>query len=101
MKKAGLATGELQKAFPPHLPPETEADRTPRGLLLACMTASCEPSNQSFETDREATVCYASRRFFFDCFWCDWISDPAAALVSSSSDRRPAQPQTNVQVRCE
>jgi len=31
--------------------------------LLACMTANCEPSNQSFETDREATVCTASRRF--------------------------------------
>ena len=29
------------------------------------MTASREQSNQSFEFDREATVCYASRRFFF------------------------------------
>src|SRR5215831_1148472 len=28
------------------------------------MTASREPSNQSFEVDREATVCFASRRFF-------------------------------------
>jgi len=28
------------------------------------MTASREPSNQSFEFDREATVCFASRRFF-------------------------------------
>ena len=27
------------------------------------MTANREPSNQSFETDREATVCTASRRF--------------------------------------
>src|SRR6516165_4384099 len=81
MAKAGWRTGGSQKAFPPHLPPETEADRTPRESLLACMTASREPSNQSFEVDREATVCYASRRFFLDCFWCDWISDPAAALV--------------------
>jgi hypothetical protein len=32
---------------------------------LACMTASREQSNQSFEFDREATVCFASRRFFF------------------------------------
>jgi len=32
--------------------------------LLACMTANSEPSNQSFEVDREATVCFASRRFF-------------------------------------
>jgi len=30
------------------------------------MTANHEPSNQSFEIDREATVCTASRRFFFD-----------------------------------
>jgi hypothetical protein len=29
------------------------------------MTANREPSNQSFELDREATVCSASRRFFF------------------------------------
>jgi hypothetical protein len=28
------------------------------------MTANREPSNQSFEVDREATVCSASRRFF-------------------------------------
>src|SRR5215472_10405155 len=48
-EKPVLATGELQKAFPPHLPPETEADRTPRGSLLACMTASREQSNQGFE----------------------------------------------------
>jgi hypothetical protein len=27
------------------------------------MTANREPSNQSFETDREATVCTANRRF--------------------------------------
>src|SRR5262249_41798832 len=44
--------------------PETESDRTPRGSLLAFMNASREPSNQSFEVDREATVCFASRRFF-------------------------------------
>src|SRR5262245_20351139 len=37
--------------------PETEADRTPRESLLAGMIANREPSNQSFETDREATVC--------------------------------------------
>jgi len=28
------------------------------------MTASREQSSQSFEFDREATVCFASRRFF-------------------------------------
>ena len=31
------------------------------------MTASREPSNQSFEVDREATVCTASRRFLPFC----------------------------------
>jgi hypothetical protein len=31
------------------------------------MTANREPSNQSFETDREATVCTASRRFLPFC----------------------------------
>jgi hypothetical protein len=31
------------------------------------MTANREPSNQSFETDREATVCTASRRFLPLC----------------------------------
>jgi hypothetical protein len=28
------------------------------------MPANGEPSNQSFEVDREATVCFANRRFF-------------------------------------
>jgi hypothetical protein len=28
------------------------------------MHVNREPSNQSFEIDREATVCFASRRFF-------------------------------------
>jgi hypothetical protein len=67
MKKSRFGDWQLQKAFPPHLPPETEADRTPRGSLLACMTANREPSNQSFEVDREATVCTASRRFLPLC----------------------------------
>jgi hypothetical protein len=31
------------------------------------MTANREPSNQSFEIDREATVCTASRRFLPFC----------------------------------
>jgi hypothetical protein len=60
-RSGGLA--DFKKVFPPPLHPETEADRTPRESLLACMTANREPSNQSFETDREATVCTASRRF--------------------------------------
>src|SRR5262249_2821760 len=57
MKKAGLATRDLLKGLPTASAPETEADRTPRESLLARMIANGEPSNQSFETDREATVC--------------------------------------------
>ena len=49
MKKSRFGDWQLQKAFPPHLPPETEADRTPRGSLLACMTASREQSNRGLE----------------------------------------------------
>src|SRR5262249_22897796 len=63
MKKAGLADRRISNGLPSASDPETEADRTPRGSLLACMTANREPSNQSFEIDREATVCTASRRF--------------------------------------
>ena len=33
------------------------------------MSANREPSNQSFEVDREATVCLANRRFLFDNFF--------------------------------
>src|SRR5215831_5712601 len=84
MKKSRFGDWRTPKAFPPHLPPETEADRTPRGSLLACMTASCEPSNQSFEVDREATVCYASRRFF--------LITPCAIGLSKTSSHTRAPP---------
>src|SRR6266704_3386716 len=67
MKKAGLADWRTSNGLPSASDPETEADRTPRGSLLACMTANREPSNQSFETDREATVCTANRRFLLFC----------------------------------
>jgi len=40
------------------------------------MTANREPSNQSFETDREATVCTASRRFFFARLVAFGLRDP-------------------------
>jgi len=64
MKKVGLADWRTSNGLPSASDPETEADRTPRESSLACMTANREPSNQSFEIDREATVCFASRRFF-------------------------------------
>ena len=67
MKKVGLADWQTSSGLPSASDPETEADRTPRESLLACMTANREPSNQSFETDREATVCTASRRFLPFC----------------------------------
>ena len=63
MKKAGLADWRTSNGLPSASDPETVADRTPRESLLACMTADREPSNQSFETDREVAVCTASRRF--------------------------------------
>jgi hypothetical protein len=64
MKKAGLADLRTSNGLPSASEPETEADRTPRESLLACMNANREPSNQSFEIDREAAVCSADRRFF-------------------------------------
>jgi hypothetical protein len=67
MKKAGLATGGLQKAFPPDLPRRTGKQIGRQGeSLLACMTANREPSNQSFEVDREATVCLRTVASFCD-----------------------------------
>jgi hypothetical protein len=67
MKKVGLADWRTSNGLPSASDPETEADRTPRESSLACMTANREPSNQSFEIDREATVCTASRRFLPLC----------------------------------
>src|SRR5215471_15228440 len=63
MKKVGPADWCTSNGLPSASDPETESDRTPRESSLACMTANREPSNQSFEIDREATVCTASRRF--------------------------------------
>jgi hypothetical protein len=67
MKKVGLAVWQTSNGLPSASDPETEADRKPRESLLACMTANHEPSNRSFEIDREATVCAASRRFLPLC----------------------------------
>jgi hypothetical protein len=67
MKRVGLADWQTSNGLPSVSDPETEADRTPRESLLACMTANHEPSNRSFEIDREATVCTASRRFLPLC----------------------------------
>jgi len=43
MKKVGLADWRTSNGLPSASDPETEADRTPRESLLACMTANREP----------------------------------------------------------
>jgi len=40
MKKVGLANWRTSNGLPSASDPETEADRTPRESLLACMTAN-------------------------------------------------------------
>jgi hypothetical protein len=81
-----LADQRTSNGLPSASDPETEADRTPRGSLLACMTANREPSNQGFEIDREATVCTASRRFlpFYHCPR-RWGFSPRQTVHSSSA----------------
>src|SRR5215831_3041613 len=59
MKKVGLADWRTSNGLP--------STSEPRESSLACMTANREPPNQSFEIDREATVCTASRRFLPLC----------------------------------
>jgi len=67
-RSGGLA--DSIRAFPPHLTRKREQSGRQGNHLLACMTANSEPSNQSFEVDREATVCFASRRLFLrDAVW--------------------------------
>jgi hypothetical protein len=74
MKTVCLADTRTSNGLPSASDPETEADRTPRESSLACMTANREPSNQSFEVDREATVRTASRRFFIVIGRCPALS---------------------------
>jgi hypothetical protein len=60
-RKPVLAYWRTPKSLPfPHWLPETDKQIGRQGTF---MTANREPSNQSFEIDREATVCSASRRF--------------------------------------
>src|SRR5215467_9366812 len=49
MKKSRFGDWRTPKGLPTASAPETEADRTPRGSLLACMTASREQSNRGLE----------------------------------------------------
>jgi len=77
-------TGGLQEGLPSASDPETEADRTPREPLLACMPANREPSNQGFEIDREATVCTASRRFLLFCGRLEQSGEPREVAFGSS-----------------
>jgi hypothetical protein len=48
------------------------------------MTANREPSNQSFETDGEATVCTASRRFLPFCSFSFHRKAATISFFSSS-----------------
>ena len=58
--------------------PETEADRTPKGSLLAFMTANREPSNQGFElTGRRRLALRAVASF------CDWSLRAARSSLQS------------------
>src|SRR5262249_38372740 len=59
-----------------------------RGSLLACMTASREPSNQSFEFDREAAVCSGNRRYFFIVPYAIDLKNTFLQLVQHSDQYR-------------
>jgi hypothetical protein len=66
---ARLADWRNPKGLPSDLPRKTVSRWDAKGIIVgvsACMTASREQSNQSFEIDRGATVCLANRRFFFN-----------------------------------
>jgi len=63
-----------------------QADRTPRGSLLAFMTASREQSKSGPWADREAMVCFASRRFFLRN-WCCPRCNTTTKWTTPASDR--------------
>jgi hypothetical protein len=88
MKKARSGRLADLNGLPSASDPETGADRTPRESLLACMTANREPSNQSFEIDREATVCTASRRFLPLCGRENNATHGTTSLVHSKGTSR-------------
>src|SRR5215469_8916225 len=67
MKKVGLAGWQTSNGLPSASDPETEADRTPRGSLLACMTANREPRLIKALKRQEGDGLAASRRFFPFC----------------------------------
>ena len=52
------------KGLPSDLPRRTVSRSDAKGIIVGVHAANREPSNQSFEVDREATVCLANRRFF-------------------------------------
>jgi hypothetical protein len=67
MKKVGLADWRTSNGLPSASDPETEADRTPRGSLLACMTANREPRLIKALKRQGGDGLAANRRFF--AFW--------------------------------
>src|SRR5262249_20124148 len=67
MKKVGLADWRTSNGLPSASDPETEADRTPRGSLLACMTANREPRLIKALKRQGGDGLATSRRFFPFC----------------------------------
>src|SRR5215469_3695703 len=67
MKKVGLADWRTSNGLPSASDPETEADRTPRGSSLACMTANREPRLIKALKRQGGDGLAASRRFFPIC----------------------------------
>jgi hypothetical protein len=78
-----LATGEFQRPSLRSAPHNGKQIGTPRGSLLAFMSANREPSNQGFEVDREATVCFANRRFLL--IWLGEKERPRRECMSRPS----------------
>jgi len=64
MKKVGLADWRTSNGLPSASDPETEADRTPRGSLLACMTAQWWATSIKALKRQGGDGLAASRRFF-------------------------------------
>jgi hypothetical protein len=67
MKKVGLADWQTSNGLPSASDPETEADRTPRESLLACMTANREPRLIKALKRQGGDGLGTSRRFFPFC----------------------------------
>jgi len=95
MKKVVLADWRTSNGLPSASDPETEADRTPRGSLLACMTANREPRLIKALKRQGGDGLAASRRFFPFCgrfqkpAKTQWPLDDLFVDLESGTDARP------------